>query len=129
MNNNFEEALLNIDAFCRVLVRKMVENGEPYSEPEPIEKLLRKKYSVEVCKDYLSWKEPLIDVFEDEKQIKILAYCSCKNQDVKFNPGVGCTELWIGKNQRIELPVVISNTYKTTAIKCNNQTLEIIIQK
>ncbi|MEM3174247.1 MAG: hypothetical protein QXU02_05085, partial [Candidatus Bathyarchaeia archaeon] len=63
MENDFEEALSNIDAFCRVLAKKIAENEEADLEPELIENLLRRKYVAEVYDGCLEWDRPLIDVF------------------------------------------------------------------
>jgi hypothetical protein len=76
MVNNFEEALLNIDVFCKVLVKKMIEE-EPHLKPEPIENLLKRKYLIE-GEDYSLEDDVLVDIFEDERQVRILARCSCE---------------------------------------------------
>ena len=128
MNNNFEEALSNIDVFCSVLVRKMIEDVEPQIKPEIIENLLRRKYVIEIYRDNGQIEKPPIDVFEDENQVKIFVHRACIKQEVRFNPCRDYTEIWIGENQKIRLPIDPPNINKTT-IKLNNHILEITIQK
>lgn len=128
MENDFEEALLNIDAFCRVLAKKIAENEEVDLEPELIENLLRRKYVVEVYDERLEQDGPLIDVFEDEKQIKILVQCSRSEDEIVFNSGDWGTEILIGKWQRIVLPIEHLDTSKVM-VRFGNQIMEMIIQK
>ena len=84
---HFEEALRNIDIFCRILVKKMVEDEDCSQDivVEPIANLLRRKYIIEENLEskpltkYLiplpQAEEPLIDVFEDENYVKIFLQC------------------------------------------------------
>lgn len=127
MGNSFEEALSNINVFCSVLVRKIIEGEETQIKPELIENMLRRKYTVEIYEDCRE-EEPLVDVFEDEKKVRILVRCSCKEQEIEFHPHEDCTEIWIGRKQKIKLPIDPPDMNKTT-VKCNNQILEIIIRK
>jgi len=127
MGNNFEEALLNIDVFCKVLVKKMIEE-EPHLKPEPIENLLRRKCLFE-SEGYLSGDDILVDIFEDEKQVRILARCSCVNRGVKISSGVGYMEVHVGKGRKIKLPIALSDINNVSIVKCNNQILEVLIQK
>ena len=95
--NDFEEALRNIDAFCKVLVKKMAENrAEPENKTsvEPIENpLLTKSTANEPLETDSSNRhfiplpqieEPLIDIFEEEDYIRILVQCRCREQQVTF---------------------------------------------
>ncbi|MEM1607185.1 MAG: hypothetical protein QXW55_03155 [Candidatus Bathyarchaeia archaeon] len=127
MGNSFEEALSNIDVFCSVLVRKMMEDKEPQVEPEPIEKMLRKKCAVKVYGNY-GWEEPLIDIFEDEKQLKILMRCPFKGQEIELRPNDDGVDVWVSKSQKIKLPIDPLNLNKTT-IRWNSQFLEITVRK
>ncbi|MEA2090432.1 MAG: hypothetical protein U9O89_06740, partial [Thermoproteota archaeon] len=80
---DFEEALRNIDVFCRILVKKIVEDDDCSQNivVEPIEKLVRSKYIIEESPESLpptkylipipQAEEALIDVFEDESCVKI----------------------------------------------------------
>lgn len=126
--NNFEDALANIDVFCKVLVRKMIEDEDCSAEPEPIENLLRKKYAVEIYEDYDWLKEPLIDIFENGEQIKILIQHQCKNREISIHPYEDHMELWVGESGKIKLPMERLDI-NDAAIKCNNQTIEITILK
>jgi hypothetical protein len=93
--DNFEEALQNMDAFCKVLVKKMPENtAEPENKTivEPIENpLLIKSNANEPLETDSSNRhfiplpqieEPLIDTFEEEDHIRILVQCRCREQQV-----------------------------------------------
>lgn len=128
MENNFKEALLNIEVFCRVLAQKIAENEEADSEPELIENLLKKKYIVEVYDRLLEQDGPLVDVFEDENRIKILVQYSCSKGEIVFNSGDNGTEILIGKGQKIILPIEHLDISKVT-VRYGKQVTEIIIQK
>ena len=97
--DGLEEALCNIDIFCKVLVEKIVQNErgiETNVNIEPMEKLLRAKYVIkeDFRGKYLTKKdldtnlpkniiplpqleEPLIDVFEENNRIKVLMQHRC----------------------------------------------------
>lgn len=152
---NFEEALRNIDVFCRVLVKKIVE-GEGRQKNdivvEPMEKLLISKYIFEeryglspLAKTFIPIphaEENLIDVFEDENYVKILVQCHCNHQKVTFHMDIDgieiCErkchkndedkEICVDKCQRIELPTKHLQIEKATT-KCNNSVLELYIPK
>ncbi|MEM2321517.1 MAG: hypothetical protein QXS79_06545 [Candidatus Bathyarchaeia archaeon] len=128
-SNDFEEALMNIEAFCKVLVDKISGVGKSRVKPEPIERLLRKKAVVEVYRGDVEGREPLIDFFEDEKQCKILALMwPLSNNDVVLNSNIDFTEIMIGKCLKIKIP---NRAIDTNKIHINNKswTLEIIIEK
>ncbi|MBS7635311.1 hypothetical protein KEJ34_07520 [Candidatus Bathyarchaeota archaeon] len=126
--NNFEETLANIDVFCKVLVRKMIKDDDCSAEPELIENLLRRKYAVEVHEDYDWLKEPLIDVFEDEEQIKILVQHQCKNWEIAIRPYEDYVEIWVDESKKIKLPINRLDI-NDAVIKRNNQAVEITILK
>ncbi|MEM2465550.1 MAG: hypothetical protein QXL85_08105 [Candidatus Bathyarchaeia archaeon] len=129
MNRDFEEVLMNIEVFCRVLADKISGVKKSYKEPEPIERLLRKKAVIEICKGDIEGREPLIDFFEDEKQIKILALMQpLSNNDVVLNSNLDFTEIMIGKCLKIKIP---ERTIDANKIHINNGswTLEITIEK
>lgn len=128
MENNFKEALLNIEVFCRVLAQKIAENEEADSEPELIENLLKKKYIVEVYDRLPEQDGPLVDVFEDENRIKILVQYSCSKGEIVFNSGDNGAEILIGKGQKIILPIEHLDISKVT-VRYGKQVMEIIIQK
>jgi hypothetical protein len=96
--DNFEEALRNIDGFCKVLVKKTPKNTaeiENKTTVELIEKpLLTKSTANEPLEtDSLNShfiplpqiEEPLIDVFEEEDYLRILVQCRCREQQVTFH--------------------------------------------
>jgi hypothetical protein len=148
MSDDFEEAIRNIDVFCKVLAKKLVEslkeeeNGESEKENpiEPMEKLLRRKYVIEEkfeenpkVKHFIPLphiEEPLIDVFEDENYVKVLMQCRCKDQRVtvnKFDDGLQiCLESTCWK---LNLPVEELQV-ENMIMKCNNnEALEVEIPK
>jgi len=93
---NFEEALRNIDGFCKVLVKKIPKNTaelENKTIAKPIENPLIKSTATETLETDSSKRlfipqsqieEPLIDVFEEEDFLRILVQCRCREQQVTF---------------------------------------------
>jgi hypothetical protein len=77
--SGFEEALRNIEVFCRVLVKKIVRSlneAETNVLVEPMEKLLRRKYLVEEAgfKRFVQppqAEEPTMAIFGDGNCVKI----------------------------------------------------------
>ena len=152
----FEEALQNIDIFCKVLVSKMLEDpAEPGHNIfiEPMEKLLLRKQAVEQLSDSSSTakslislplaEEPLIDVFEDDSRVKILMECHCKDQKVTVHTGADDIEICekecytneegkevcSDKCQKIDVPSKNLQIEDMTAKCSNNAVLEIDIPK
>lgn len=138
---DFEEALRNIDVFCRILVKKIVEDDDCSQNivVEPIEKLVRSKYIIEESPESLpptkylipipQAEEALIDVFEDESCVKIFFQCRCQDKDIKIytdNDGIEiCTE----ECQKLNLPVKHLQI-ENMIVKCNNsEVFEINIPK
>jgi hypothetical protein len=138
---DFEEALHNIDVFCRVLVEKIVEDDN-YSQNivvEPVEKLVRRKYSVEehLGSDPLAKyliplshvEEPLIDVFEDDNYVKVLMQRRCKDQKVTIHTDVDGLEICTEGCRKLNLPVKHLQI-ENMVVRCNNnEVLEINIPK
>lgn len=94
---DFEEALQNIDAFCKVIVKKMPEKtaelkNETYVEPienppltkSPAYETLETDFSNRHFSPQPQIEEPLIDIFEEEDYIRVLVQCRCKEQQVTF---------------------------------------------
>ncbi|MEM3626741.1 MAG: hypothetical protein QXZ25_01810 [Candidatus Bathyarchaeia archaeon] len=151
---DFEEALRNIDVFCKVLVKKIVEGESENLDiiVEPMEKLLVSKYAFEeryglspLAKSTIPLphlEEPLIDIFEDENYVKILVQCQCKHQKVTFHMDTNgmeiCErkcheddegkEICIDRCQRLELPTRHLQIERATT-KCNNSVFELNIPK
>jgi len=137
--DDFEEALRNIDVFCKVLVKKMIESekeSESSLAVEPMEKLLRRKYVIEENPEVKHFiplphiEEPLIDIFEDNTYVKVLMQCRCKDQKVtvqKHDNGLQIcleNECW-----KLELPVSQLQV-ENMIMKCNNnEALEVEIPK
>lgn len=137
--DDFEEALRNIDVFCKVLVKKMIESekeSESSLAVEPMEKLLRRKYVIEENPEVKHFiplphiEEPLIDIFEDNAYVKVLMQCRCKDQRVtvqKHDNGLQIcleNECW-----KLELPVSQLQV-ENMIMKCNNnEALEVEIPK
>jgi len=137
---NLEEALRNIDVFCRTLVKKIVEdeNSSPKIVVEPIENLLRRKYIIEqhsesnpLAKHLIPLphaEKPLIDIFEDDKYVKILMKCRCKDQQVAIHTDTDCLEICTEKCGKLNLPTKHLQI-ENMIVKCNNEALEINIPK
>ena len=138
---DFEEALHNIDVFCRILVKKIVEDDD-YSKNivvEPIENLLRRKYiageniELKTSTRYLiplpQAEEPLIDIFEDENYVKIFLQCRCKDQKVTVHTAIDGLEICAKECQKLNLPVKHLQV-ENMIVRCNNNAvLEIDIPK
>ncbi len=153
--DNLEEALRNIDVFCRVLVEKMMEKegeSERNIAPEPIENLLRKKYIIEeglesnpLTKHIIplpQLEEPLIDVFEDNDYVRVLVQCRCREQKVTIHTDVDgmeiCKkechnedgkEICVDKCQKLDVPVRLLRIEEMMAKCHNNEVLEVTIPK
>jgi hypothetical protein len=156
---NFEEALRNIDGFCKVLVKKMPGNtAEPENKTsvEPIENpvLTTSPANEPLGTDSLNShsiplpqiEEPLIDVFEEEDYIRILVQCRCREQQVTFyvrTDGIricrkechveaGGTEICVDNCQKINLQtnhLQLENRLFVVAKCNNNEVLEAMIPK
>ncbi|MEM2780037.1 MAG: hypothetical protein QW791_04085 [Candidatus Bathyarchaeia archaeon] len=146
MSDDFEEALRNIDVFCKVLAKKLVkslkeEESEGENPLEPMERLLKKKYIIEerffeespAVKHLIPLphvEEPLIDIFEDENYVKVLMQCRCRDQRVtlhKFEDGLQiCLENTCWK---LNLPIDELQV-ENMIMRCNNnKALEVEIPK
>lgn len=145
-DSSFEEAIRNIDVFCKVLAKKIVESlkeGENCSDQipvEPIEKLLKRKYVIEgkfetspTAKHFIPLPhidEPLIDVFEDEKYVKVLMQCSCEQQRIAVNKIDRGLQICLDNLcWKVNLPVEELHV-ENIIMKCNNNNaLEVEIPK
>jgi hypothetical protein len=151
--DDFEEALRNIDVFCKVLVEKIVGDKEKSDiVVEPMERLLYRKYIISEqvesspVKHFIplpQLEEPLIDVFENENYVRILMQCRCRDQKVTVHTGVDGLEICqkkchkdahgievcVDECQKLNLPVERLKI-EDMIIKCNNnEALEVCIPK
>jgi hypothetical protein len=152
---DLEEALRNIDAYCRVLVKKTIgAESREYADGlvEPIENLLRRKsQSAEEETSYTKTsfiplpqlENPLVDVFEDEDKYKILVQCHCRDQTVTVHTDVSSIEICTKECypdaergqackencQRFDVPVEEMQIEKMNSKCINNEVLEIEIPK
>lgn len=139
----FEEALRNIDVFCKVLVRKIIESEKELEgnvTVEPIEKLLRRKYILEEkLENTMEGKhfiplphieEPLIDVFEGDNYVKVLMQCRCKDQRITVNKHDDELQICL-ENECWKLSLPAGQLQVENMImKCNNnKALEVEIPK
>jgi hypothetical protein len=154
MDDDLEEALRNIDIFCKILVNKMVEDEENNNIVlEPIEKLLQRKYIIEehsesspLAKHLIPLpqiEDPLIDVFEEDDYVKVLVQCRCKKQKVTVHTDIDgleiCREechknadgLQICRDEcrKLNLPVKHLQIESMIAKCNNNEVLEVDIPK
>jgi len=152
--NDFEEALRNIDIFCKVLVNKIVENEENNEiTVEPIEHLVYKKYIISEQMEsnpinrhlipLPQLDEPLIDIFEEDNYVRILIQCRCKDQKVTLQPNIDgleiCKkechtdedgrEICVDKCQKLKVPVKELQIEEIRAKCNNNEVLEVTIPK
>jgi hypothetical protein len=154
--DGFEEALRNIDVFCKVLVNKMLndpaESGNNITV-EPMEKLLLRKYIVDEQSEPRPLagsliplplaEEPLIDIFEDDNYVKILMQCCYKDQKVTVHTGTNdieickkeCytnedgAEVCSDRCQKLDVPTKYLQIEDMTTKCSNNAVLEINIPK
>ncbi|MEM2093066.1 MAG: hypothetical protein QXE16_02155 [Candidatus Bathyarchaeia archaeon] len=142
--DDFEEALRNIDVFCRVLVEKLAESekeSEDGNVPvEPIENLLKRKYTVEESiGDKIKIKcfiplphveEPLIDIFEDDNCVRILLQCRCRDQKVTVQRDVDGLQLCLeDRCWKINLPLEQLQMDNMVMACNNNAAFEVDIPK
>lgn len=137
---DLEEALRNIDAFCRILVKKIVQDEErsKYVTVEPIENLLRRKYILDEHSEPKSLakhmiplphlEKPLIDMFENNKHVKILMQCRCKDPNFAINTQADGLEICTEECTKIDLPIEPLQIQNMT-VRCSNKVLEIAIPK
>lgn len=141
--DNFEEALRNIDVFCKVLIKKMFDNENETEKNmviEPMEKLLRKKYVIEEriektpeVKHFIPLPhidEPLIDIFEDDTYVKVLVQCRCREQKITVNKHDDGLQICL-ENECWKLNLPTSHLQVENMImRCNNnKALEVEIPK
>jgi hypothetical protein len=154
--SDFEEALRNIDIFCRTLVGKMIEDDaspENGITLEPMEKLLLRKYVIEeqsesspIAKNLIPLpqaEEPLIDVFEEDNYVKVLMQCRCREQKVSVHTDIDgiqvckteCStdekgvETCADKCQKLDVPTQNLQVEAMTAKCSNNTVFEVDIPK
>ena len=137
---NSEEGLRNIDVFLRTLVKKIAEHDDCYetNKVEPIENLLRKKYIIEKhSKSNASAKntiplpqtaEPLVDVFEDDKCVRILMQHRCNNEKVVIHTDADGLEICSKERRKLKIPMKHLQA-ENMIVRCNNEVLEINIPK
>ncbi len=151
--SDFEEALRNIDVFCKVLVNKLVENGDNNIIVEQMEHLIYKKYIISeqmesnpINRNLIplpQLDEPLIDVFDDGNYVKILMQCRCRDQKLTLHTSTDGLEICkrecykdeegaetcVDKCQKLNVPVEELEIEETT-VKCsNNKVFEVTIPK
>ncbi|MEM1566161.1 MAG: hypothetical protein QW510_03615 [Candidatus Bathyarchaeia archaeon] len=143
MNDDFEEALRNIDVFCKILAKKLVESlGERSDDKnplEPMEKLLKRKYVFEeqiessTVRHFIPLphlEEPLIDIFEDENYVKILMQCRCRDHRITVDKCDDGLQICIENTcWKLDLPVEELKV-ENMVMRCNNnEALEVEIPK
>jgi len=121
-------------------VKKIAEDDDCYetNKVEPIESLLRKKYTIEKHSEsnpsanntipLPQTKEPLIDVFEDDKCVRILMQHRCNNEEVVIHTDADGLEICSRERRKLKLPMKNLQVEKMT-VRCNNEVLEINIPK
>jgi hypothetical protein len=153
--DDFEEALQNIDVFCRVLVGKIVTDDKVDSGKtvEPVEKLLYRKNvlhekpeSDSSIKHFISLphlEDPLIDVLEENDHVEILLQERCRDKTLTVHTGIHgieicrreCNtdpqgqEVCVDKCQKVELPVGQLRVENMNSRCNNNAVFEVNIPK
>jgi len=137
---DLENALRNIDVFCRILVEKIVkdEDSAQSAAAEPIEDLLKRRYiradaEADSSKGYLiplpQAEEPLVDMFEDENSVKVFFQCSCQDNKVQIVTRADAIEICVEECRKLNLPTTYLN-FEDMVVKCNNnRVLKIAIPK
>jgi hypothetical protein len=95
----FEEALRDIDSFCKVVVKKpsatSAEAGVESNEELKIESALEKNVFYQPPNKSSTGEafcmlppseEPLVDVIDENDYVRILVQCRCREQEVTFHP-------------------------------------------
>ena len=95
--DSFKEALQDMDAFCKVIVKKMPENTaqlKKESHVKPAKYLLPMKSPADEARKMNSpsthvsslpfFDETLIDIFEEKDYLRVLVGCRCREQQVTF---------------------------------------------
>lgn len=139
--DDLTRALENIDVFLKTLVQKMTENEpENTKTMEPMEKLLRFRDVIadealepdSIDKTLIplpQLDEPLIDVFEDENQIKVLMQCRCNEQNVAVYREADGLKLCTKECQKIRIPLTRLQVEHMISKCNNNEVFEIDIPK
>lgn len=152
--DDFEEALRNIDVFCKALVEKLVSDEDSTGAAiEPMEKLLYKKYVMDAQLEPTQQprhliplpqlEEPLVDVFEEDNYVRVLMQCRCKEQKVtvqtsndnleickrECHTNSDGVEICTDKCRRLDVPVKKLQVKDMTAKCSNNAVFEVSIPK
>ena len=92
--SNFE-ALVDIDNFCKVLVKKTIADTSETDNRRELEtdKVVFEREYLNRCSEATSmgvmqpeFEEPLVDVFDEGDHIRLLVQCRCREQQVTFHP-------------------------------------------
>jgi hypothetical protein len=156
---DFEEALQNIDSFCKVIVKKMPESTtelkdntivKPIENPPLTKSTSNETLETDPSNRYLiplpQSEEPLIDIFEEEDYVRVLVQCRCREQQVTFyvcadgirickeecNVNANGGEICVDYCQNINLRpdhLQLENRLFVVAKCNNNQVLEAMIPK
>lgn len=153
---NLEDALRNIDVFCKVLVDKLIadENEEGRDVfVEPMEKLIYEKSIIgERAETNLPVKhfiplphveDPLIDVVEENDHFKILMQERCRDKTLTVHTDIDGIEICrrecqkdhegqevcVDKCQKVNLPVNHLQVENMSARCNNNAVFEVAIPK
>ena len=154
--DDFEEALHNIDVFCKVLVNKITSDENQVNSSmhiEPMEKLLYKK---NILREKLEdggpirpliplphLEDPLVDIVEEGDRFKVLMQERCRDARVtvytdasgieicrkECHTDSGGEEVCMDKCQKLGLPLDRLQIENLTAKCSNNTVFEVDIPK
>ncbi len=154
--DDFEEALHNIDVFCKVLVNKITSEENQVNSSmyiEPMEKLLYKKNilgeklenggSIRRFIPLPHLEDPLVDIVEEGDRFKVLMQEHCTDTKVTVNTDTSGIEICrkechtdsegeevcVDKCQKLGLPLDRLQIENLTAKCSNNTVFEVDIPK
>jgi hypothetical protein len=125
------DALEDIDAFCRVTVKKPTEDitekanrsqAETTRERDFERNLVHAKGQFARLQNV---EDPLIDVFEEDDHVRILVQCRCREQEVTFHP---CSDGVIVCKEECQMSADGAESCENTCRKVKLQTDQLQIQ-
>ncbi|MBS7656851.1 hypothetical protein KEJ33_02880 [Candidatus Bathyarchaeota archaeon] len=137
---NFNKTNQNFDIFCKILAQKIVQPNEEENCNklfDPIEKLLYKKCvltkSTKIMDQPtfldLESNKPLIDILENEREIKVLVWHPIKNREYVIKTGKNKLEICADRCKKIKFPCMNLRIEGMISRICSNGVLEITIPK
>ncbi len=129
-----------MDIFCKILARKISQpDHEDYNgiSIDPIESLLYRKCIISKPSTTTAQppifaahpEEPLIDVLEDDKEVKVIMWHRIRDQEFTIKTQTGGLEICTDRCQKIRFPHGNLRTERMTSRMHDNGVFEITIPK